>query len=81
MAKMDIQTKCACGEKLKIEFKKPSRLESSVEKVECKGCKSSYMLTCFVERKPGLRKYNTDIEMIELSPALEKILKDKTAVA
>jgi hypothetical protein len=76
MALMDCGTKCPCGAELKGRVRKPTPFTNSFVKLTCKECGSRFMISCVrdMEEKPN-RVFTTHVDLLELSPAAEKVIK------
>lgn len=69
-------TKCPCGESIKVELKKPNSIAQTVSKSNCKACKSKYLVKCSYKKETFPREYKTSFEILNLSnKAKETILK------
>lgn len=70
---VDLDTDCPCGAKLHFSVQKPKTFTPATTKVECKACKSVFL----VRTKVGRKDRGVDIELgvQELSPKCEKILQ------
>jgi hypothetical protein len=77
MAKLEYSAECLCGGTLATVFKKPTRMQPSVARAQCKGCKSEFMFTFSVEYSDGHRAYVPGHELIHMTEKLKEVLRAK----
>lgn len=74
MKSAPIEAPCPCGEPLKGEIGKPTRMTPAVTKIRC-GCCGSYFLIKLFKVNKDQARFESDL--LELSPKLKKILKSR----
>ena len=72
-----MNTKCPCGKILNFAINKPTRMQHSIARVNCKTCGSKFTVCCEVEADKIGRKYSTQIEADYLSPEAKEATKKK----
>lgn len=78
MAKIFFDTQCACGSKVSLGFKEPTRMQHTVSKAECIGCGSRYLMSCEAEQdESGKRTFKVDPNAIGVSEKLQEIMRKK----
>lgn len=80
MAKLEYKASCACGGEILLQFKKPTRFETSVERARCSSCKSEFMFWFALEYNDKGRVYVPSHEVIETTEAFKEIMKRKNQV-
>ena len=77
MAKLEYKAECLCGGEFRVMFKKPTRLEASVERAHCSKCHSEFMFFTDVDYNEHGRVYVTSHEVLNATEELQLKAKEK----